>query len=79
MDQLRWNRSRTASGGVSLTHQAEELACRFLQPADWELADTPAGQVDFCEPDQFMPLALCIARFEACAFSVANLRFLQQQ
>jgi hypothetical protein len=56
---------------ATITPPVEGLACRFLQPVDWEIAELPHEPQDFSEPDRFMPLALCIARFGACVFSVA--------
>ena len=48
-----------------------DLAFRFLIPADWELNGIPPDDIDFSDSGEFMPLAICAAKYAPCVCSIA--------
>lgn len=47
------------------------LTCRFLKPAEFQLADLPAETPDFSEGAKFMPLAVAMTQYGPMVFSLA--------
>jgi hypothetical protein len=47
------------------------LTCRFLKPAEFQLADLPPETPDFSEGAKFMPLAVAMTQYGPMVFSLA--------
>lgn len=64
--------SDTPAGFVrtELPARLADLACTFLRPKDWKLADLPNEDTDFSSPQTFAPLAIAMAPFAAIVFSI---------
>lgn len=47
------------------------LTCRFLKPADFQIADLPPAEPDFAASPQFLPLAVALTPIGPMVFTVA--------
>lgn len=56
---------------VAAPQSHEGLTCRFLKPAEFQLADMPAETPDFSDGAKFMPLAVAATQYGPMVFSLA--------